>query len=232
MASFSPQAFAKRHRSLLAPLVRLRERLETLALVHEPEGGGPLGRRLAGLTALARRLEDRCEWGGEAPVIAAVLGATGTGKSKLFNTLVGRPLSPSGFKRPTTLAPVLYLSQSRLDGALRPAFLPDYLKKTASDGVRFDAAAREVILVPDPRADVETLLLIDTPDFDSVLARNRAAARDVYDRCDAVVFVTDAIKYADQAAWDYLDLIKARGKRSILVVNRVKNPLSIEDFSG
>jgi putative ribosome biogenesis GTPase RsgA len=37
-----------------------------------------------------------------APLVVAILGSTGSGKSSLFNALVGAPLSPSGVLRPTT----------------------------------------------------------------------------------------------------------------------------------
>ena len=193
--------------------------------------GGPLSRRLAGVERLCRRLEDRLDWGPDAPVLAAVLGATGTGKSKIFNSLAGRTVSPSGFKRPTTLAPVL-LAKNDLTGLDRPLFFPGYEKREAEAGEASfgPAEARELIIVRDD-ATLAGLVLIDTPDFDSVIAANRQAARDVFDRCDAVIFVTDAVKYADQAAWDYLERLRQRDKTAILVVNRLKNPMSRDDFS-
>jgi hypothetical protein len=46
----------------------------------------------------------------------------------------------------------------------------------------------------------------------------------------AVIFVTDAVKYADQTSWDYLQAIHQRRRAAVLVVNRLKNPLSLEDF--
>lgn len=38
--------------------------------------------------------------------VVAIAGATGSGKSQLFNTLAGVPISETGVRRPTTAAPI------------------------------------------------------------------------------------------------------------------------------
>jgi len=231
MTGFSVKGFAKNHRRPIETLAEIRDHLRKLDFIHEKEDGGPLSVRVTELIQSAARLENRLEWGPAAPLVLPVLGATGTGKSKVFNSLIGRNISPSGFKRPTTLAPVLYLSREYVRPAVASGFLPGYEKRMAEDGVNFRIERLgELVIVPADNSAFGPGLLIDTPDFDSVLAANRAAAGDVFDRSDAVIFVTDAVKYADQAAWDYLDLIKKRDKRALLIVNRVRNRLSLEDF--
>ncbi len=223
--------FDRLHRRPLEPLRRVAGRLSELRPVHEASGRGVLSGLTAAALATASRLDNRLEWGLEAPVVVAVLGATGTGKSKLFNTLAGRALSPSGYKRPTTLAPVLLVSPDLREAALDPGFLPGYDKASPSNGpVAFDPDQLHQ-LVPALDSGWPDLILVDTPDFDSVLAGNRAAASDVFDRADAVIFVTDAVKYADQASWDYLERLNKRGRAAVILVNRVKNPLSLEDFA-
>jgi len=231
MTGFSVKGFAKNHRRPIETLAEIRDHLQKLDFIHEKEDGGPLSIRVTELIRLAARLENRLEWGPDAPLALPVLGATGTGKSKVFNSLIGMNLSPSGFKRPTTLAPVLYLSREYVRQTAASGFLPGYEKRMAEDRVNFQIERLgELVLVAVEASAFGPGLLIDTPDFDSVLAANRAAARDVFDRSDAVIFVTDAVKYADQAAWDYLDRIKKRDKRAVLIVNRVRNRLSLEDF--
>lgn len=234
MKQFSLKRFAAHHRRPLPSLGEVRACLEKLHLLHEQDHGGPLSNRASELLRVSRRLANRLDWGLDAPLVAAVLGATGTGKSKVFNSLIGINLSPSGFKRPTTLAPVVHSDPQSLDRMRDAGFLPGYDKTlSASPGpVRFNPdRPRTLFLAPGEDPEWPRLGLIDTPDFDSVLADNRSAAKDVFDRCDAVIFVTDAIKYADQMAWDYLERIRLRDKNAVLVVNRVKNPLSVEDFT-
>jgi len=41
-----------------------------------------------------------------APILVALVGSTGAGKSTLLNTLVGKQVSATGIRRPTTNSPV------------------------------------------------------------------------------------------------------------------------------
>src|SRR4051794_30031076 len=45
----------------------------------------------------------------EAPLVVAMFGGTGTGKSSLVNALVGRESAQTGRQRPTTTRPVLLI---------------------------------------------------------------------------------------------------------------------------
>jgi len=239
MEAFTAQGFIKNHRRPLQALRRVRTHLEALKPIHETEDQAPLAGSAGALARRIQELEDRLVLGPDAPLIVSVLGATGTGKSKIFNSIIGASLSPSGYKRPTTMAPVLSARASVYRQVLTDTFFPGYEKREVDQGpVEFNPAApQEMILAPagdGPGGDFhrDGLILVDTPDFDSVLAQNRTAAQDVFDRSDAVIFITDAIKYADQAAWDYLERIRQRAKEAVLVVNRVDNPISLEDFSA
>ena len=100
MLNFTIDRFTKRRQRPLEALGLLRQALASLRLDHEPAEGGPTAGLAAGLIAEADLLYDRLEAGPDAPVVVSVLGATGTGKSKIFNSLVGAPVSPSSFKRP------------------------------------------------------------------------------------------------------------------------------------
>jgi energy-coupling factor transporter ATP-binding protein EcfA2 len=222
----------KQSPALLEAVGRLKAHAAEIDPGHETGPDRPLSAMLNDIVYLAARIEDRLQAGPDAPAVVAVLGATGTGKSKIFNTLTGQITSPSGFRRPTTMAPVVWTRPDNEPFVLRPAFLPGYNRQAASPPVRFDPDADSPVLtaVIDPDAPAG-LVLIDTPDFDSVLAANRRAAADVFHRADAVIFVTDAVKYADQASWDYLDRIRRTDKASILIVNRLRNELSLEDFT-
>jgi hypothetical protein len=232
MTDFTATSFSTKHRRPLAGLDRVLALLAELTPLHEGAVAGGLTGQLAVVVGQVGRLRDRLDSGPGAPLIAAVMGATGTGKSKLFNTLLGQALSPSGYRRPTTMAPIMFIPAGHREFVLRPEFLPEYEKRLSETlPVEFKpGAVHEIVLVPTATPWHENLILIDTPDFDSVLSANRTAARAVFERCDVVIFVTDAVKYADQAAWEYLDLIRDGNKEAVLLVNRLKNPLSRQDF--
>lgn len=227
--NISPKGFAAHHRQPIETLSDVRRRLSDLVRL-ETAVGSELAETLTALVDTADRLTDRLDQGPDAPALIVVMGATGTGKSKLFNSLCRTVLSPSGYKRPTTLDPVLLTSPEHIDRAERPGFLPGYAKIRHQGMAEFDPDQRGLILVQNNHSQWPDLILADTPDFDSILDENRQAASDMFLRSDAVIFVTDAVKYADQVSWDYLEAIHLRHRAAILLVNRIKNPLSLEDF--
>jgi len=99
--------------------------------------------------ALVRRLLDRIDslrLRLEAPLVVAVFGGSGTGKSTLINALVGQEVTASGRERPTTRRPQV-ITTPDLD--LDPLGLPF----DSIDVVRVDSSVlRDVVLVdcPDP----------------------------------------------------------------------------------
>jgi energy-coupling factor transporter ATP-binding protein EcfA2 len=139
----------------------------------------------------------------DAPIIAVILGSTGSGKSSLLNALVGAPVSPSGVLRPTTRRPVAVTHPEdrhrRLDEVTESIGL-----ETRAD----DAAGRGVVLV-------------DAPDFDSVETENRERALELLEIADLVIFVTTATRYADQVPWDVLGRTRQRGAPLLTVLNRL-----------
>jgi energy-coupling factor transporter ATP-binding protein EcfA2 len=139
-----------------------------------------------------------------APIVAVLLGSTGSGKSSLFNALAGRAVSPSGVLRPTTRQPI---------AVVHPG--------DAGDGVLPGLVARgSVELIVDPGAR-PGLVVVDAPDFDSVELANRALAIELLEAADLAVFVTTATRYADQVPWTVLARARQRGLRLLAVLNRL-----------
>lgn len=176
---------------------------------------GPLEETLWPRAALLLSLSSllgRVREGNDAPVKLAVFGPTGAGKSKVFNSLLGAAVSPSGIRRPFTTRAVYAIAR----GGRRPT-------EDAAHPVR-------VVERDGPVAGLEGLVLIDTPDFDSVDRQNRLEADRMLTEADAFLFVTDPEKYADQSTWAYLDRIRALGKRTLVVLNKVVDGGCVEDL--
>lgn len=112
------------------------------------------------------------------PLIIALLGGTGVGKSHLFNTLLSLPnasqISPA--IRPCTTKPKMALSQHD-----RP-LLQSYMDLSMVDLV-------------DARLD--GVVLVDCPDIDSIDQSNHEKTRQILGLADVVVFVTDPAKRAN-----------------------------------
>lgn len=114
--------------------------------------------------------------------VVGMFGATGSGKSSLVNALVGDDVARTHVRRPTTSEALAVTWEP--EGA---ADLLDWLE-VRDRVVRVDPV--------DPRA--RQLVLLDLPDFDSVEAGNRAVAERLAAQVDALVWVVDPQKYADE----------------------------------
>ena len=130
------------------------------------------------------------------PLLVVLLGSTGSGKSTIFNSLAGRPLSPSGLLRPTTRKPVALIH-------------PDDTIDTEHLELIRDAGVGK------------GLVLVDSPDFDSVELANRDLALDLLEEADLVIFVTTVTRYADQVPWQVLERARQRGVPLLTVINRL-----------
>ena len=154
------------------------------------------------LVNLRRRLRD----GPQAPIRLAFFGPTGAGKSKLFSSMIGKILSESGFRRPFTRRSLYYVH--------------DHWRSLLA-ALHGDSELHE-------DEDWRDIIIIDTPDFDSVEVQNRVEAERVFMESDGFLFVTDSLKYADASTWEYLRKIHLAGKVFQVVLNKV-NSVSIEE---
>lgn len=137
--------------------------------------------------------------------VVGVFGATGSGKSSLVNALVGADVARTHVRRPTTSEALAVTWQP--EGATD---LLDWLE------VR-ERVVRDAPL--DPRAG--TLILLDLPDFDSVETANRAIAVRLAAQVDALVWVVDPQKYADDVLHAQFITPHARhGAVTLIVLNQ------------
>ena len=129
--------------------------------------------------AVLGRASRRLAAGGQ--TVVALAGATGSGKSSLFNALTGTRLAEQGPRRPTTSS-TLAASFSATNTALL-----DHL------GV----ARRHEVAPPEPR--MADLVLLDLPDHDSTASSHRQEVDRMVEVVDQFVWVLDPQKYADAA---------------------------------
>ena len=157
------------------------------------------------LDGLLRRADGRRALSSDHTVVG-LFGATGSGKSSLFNALVGEDLAAVHVLRPTTSEPLAVTGDPA--GAIP---LLDWL------GVR----DRRTIAQPlDPRA--ERLILLDLPDFDSVESAHRAIAERFASQVDALVWVVDPEKYADAVLHtDFIARHARHGAVTLVVLNQI-----------
>ncbi|MER7686704.1 YfjP family GTPase [Streptomyces sp. NPDC097610] len=186
----------------------LRSRLEALR-----ELVGQSRTRLdSGTLAEASRVLDeaaaRRKLSGEHTVVA-IAGATGSGKSQLFNALAGVAISETGVRRPTTAAPI---ACSWSDGA---ATLIDRL------GIP-GRLRRRPLQSPEAEAQLRGLVLVDLPDHDSAAVQHRQQVDRILALVDAVIWVVDPEKYADAMLHErYLRPMAGHAEVTFVVLNQV-----------
>ncbi|MFF9581658.1 GTPase [Streptomyces achromogenes] len=141
--------------------------------------------------------------------VVALAGATGSGKSQLFNSLAGVAISETGVRRPTTAAPI---ACSWSDGA---ASLIDRL------GIP-GRLRRRPMHSPDNEGQLRGLVLIDLPDHDSAAVQHREQVDRILKLVDAVIWVVDPEKYADAMLHErYLRPMAGHAEVMFIVLNQV-----------
>ena len=144
--------------------------------------------------------------------VVALAGATGSGKSSLFNALARFDLSPVGVRRPTT-----GVTHACVWGGLEGASgLLDWLGVLPRH--RF---VRESALDGDDEAALHGLVLLDLPDFDSVERTHRLEVDRLLGLVDLVVWVVDPQKYADRVVHgSYLREFHRHKDVTVVVLNQ------------
>lgn len=124
---------------------------------------------------------------GERPLLVALFGGTGAGKSSLINRLAGKPIARTGIERPTSYEVSLYLHED-FSGITLPADLP--LERTNIAWHQDDQR--------------RLLAWIDMPDFDSTARENRALVEAWLPYIDWVIYVVTPERYRDALGWGFL----------------------------
>jgi GTP-binding protein EngB required for normal cell division len=144
---------------------------------------------------------------GDATVVA-LAGATGSGKSTLFNALSGSEVSKPGVRRPTT--GVAHATVWGGDGS------PDDADRLL-DWLEVPRRHRH-----QPEHALDGLVLLDLPDHDSVKLEHRLEVDRLVGLVDVLVWVLDPEKYADAAVHDrYLAPLAGHAGVLLVVLNQI-----------
>ena len=206
-------------RLLEAALLNLRKRVAAIPLVFKIAGSAEVKTERAKLLSqiddyLLPRVRRSA-----APVLVALVGSTGAGKSTLVNSIVGAHVSATGVRRPTTNSPVLACHPDDIDWFAENNFLPtlprvrqEGLARPGRDGLLVLAASEGM-----PRG----IALLDTPDIDSVVKAHHEFAYQFLDASDLWLFMTSASRYADGPVWEILQHARERKASLGVVLSRI-----------
>lgn len=181
---------------LRASLDRLAERIEAASFPLDNAARPARNDRAEKATALIRRYLLPRLGDPDAPLLVAVFGPTGGGKSTLVNSLAGREVSMAGVLRPTTTQPLAWCH-------------------------RRNAHRYEMPTAPDDHPLLDRLTIVDTPDLDSHMVEHRRVAERVLQTTDAAIYVTTPQRYADAVPWEVVSDLASRAMPLVVVANRL-----------
>ncbi|SDU82392.1 GTPase [Jiangella alkaliphila] len=144
--------------------------------------------------------------------VVALAGATGSGKSTLFNRISGMEVSVVGVRRPTTSDPLAIVWGTQ--GVIP---LLDWLGVPPRSRV-----ARESVLDSGESDDLDGLVLLDLPDHDSTQKAHRDTVDRLVEMVDLFVWILDPQKYADAALHErYLRPLASHQGVTVIVLNQI-----------
>ena len=161
------------------------------------------------------------------PLLLAILGGTGTGKSTLVNGLVGAELSATSFRRTFTNGPVAIAGRAE---AIPAGWLGIDVHVAEREAVPVRGEAGRLVLVPCDHPLTARVSLIDTPDLDGDQPSHYAVADLVFRWADAVLFVVTPEKYQMTEWPGYARLARRYRLPAIFVMNKCENSAVVEDF--
>ncbi|WIM68983.1 50S ribosome-binding GTPase [Corynebacterium breve] len=164
----------------------LNERLTALDTAADLGAGFLTPSEHARLDAVAAAGAERRALSAEHTVVG-FFGATGSGKTSLFNAVVGENIGKAAARRPTTSSP--------LAAVWEPEGSEELLNWLDVE----DRRNRQGEFAP----GAGPLILLDLPDFDSVEPIHREITTRLAGQVDVLVWVTDPEKYADSIIHDH-----------------------------
>ena len=147
-------------------------------------------------------------------VVVGLFGATGSGKSSLFNALVGSEIAQAGVIRPTTTKTVAAIWQPVGADALL-----DWLEVSERHILSSQVLGKDSKKSQDLGGG---LILLDLPDMDSTSTEHHLIASRLAGQVDYLVWVLDPQKYADASIHHgYLSELTGQRGNPLVVLNQV-----------
>ena len=159
---------------------------------------------------------------GEGCLVVAVAGGTNCGKSTVFNMLLGSAVSPIRATAAATCHPVLAANERRIaecqEGLLVPEFTPVPL--TDAEAILQREVSGDTLFTTLAPALPDRLILLDTPDVDSIDTINWEQAENIRAAGDVLIAVLTGEKYKDERVVQFFRQAAASGRWIVPLMNK------------
>lgn len=205
------------------------DRIDALVSAMLPQIGGavrPAAQRWRSDAAALRFHLHRDAAAG--PIILAVLGGTGTGKSTIVNRLIGTTVTATSFRRTFTSGAVAIVSP---DSKLPKDWLG--VEHHVADSSELPARGRpgELVVVPLEQELVRHLTIVDTPDLDGDQPAHHAEADRAFRWADAVLILVTPEKYQMTEMLPYYRLAERYRLPALFLMNKCEQQVVVDDYS-
>ncbi|WP_237706770.1 GTPase [Kribbella flavida] len=166
---------------------------------------------LSEASQIVDRAGQRLRMSGDLTVVA-LAGATGSGKSSLFNAMTGLDLAAIGTRRPTSSMPLACVWGEEPAGEVL-----NWLGIPRRHQVQHRSSLEE-----QHSEDLDGLVLLDLPDHDSTEVEHRLIVDRLVELVDVLVWVVDPQKYADAALHNrYIKPFASHSSVMVFALNHV-----------
>lgn len=172
---------------------------------------------------LSRKLQPQL--GGHPFLIVAVVGGTNIGKSVIFNHLAGERVSSTSPLASGTRHPTALLSEDlREHVSLERLFSGFRVERWSDAGQPLQADAEHRLFYRVSPQTPPNLIILDTPDIDSVEKVNWERADALRQSADVLIAVLTQQKYNDAAVKEFFRKAAQEGKLVLVVLNQCLLP--------
>jgi hypothetical protein len=163
--------------------------------------------------------------GGEGCLVAAVAGGTNTGKSTVFNMLLGENTSPVRNTAAATCRPVVACNTHRYDQCLEGDLFSEFntCNLDKAESVISGDGSPEDLFVTRRNSLPDHLILLDTPDVDSIDQKNWVVADNIRSAGDVIIAVLTGEKYKDERVVQFFRQAHEAGRIVLPLMNKA-NP--------
>jgi hypothetical protein len=162
---------------------------------------------------------------GEGCLVVAVAGGTNTGKSTVFNLLLGSEVSPVVTTAAATRHPVMAGSRLRAGQCLEAKLVPEFDARLLKNprAVLTDDLPEDALYVAEVTSLPDRLVLMDTPDVDSIDKQNWEVAENIRAAGDVLIAVLTGEKYKDERVVEFFRKARLSGRVVLPLMNKA-NP--------